>query len=1346
VLPAALALAALGCGDDRRKPGTDDGQGRPPAPALGSCLQPAEGCPCAKEGAVTECGVTVSKEEDTLTCREGERTCSKGKWSECLGEKLTQIYNAAPSAPGVQPQGLATTSKDCMDKCEPYCRTLADTPEELMAGPGFKADVTGLSLKPNGINGGNCPDVLVTVANPASAILEITAINTTDGSVTPNTATVTAKCALGMGAINPAWSIDQPDRSYIDANGMLKVFTAIAGDINVTGTSSIDTGTAKLTVKVNVGLIDAGVTNPTAFAGAGSDPDAGTLYPYKGTVFPLDLAPPVVQWKSNGVTADAVEVTLSYPSGSATPTFKYSRIYSGEPHEGPIVKDGLMPPLPAARVAKAPAWAIPEKVWTALGRTTQAQGAMLGRTADIIVQRRTTAGLLYNEMVIPVKFASAALRGTVYYMQYSRTLNKEGGSLNTDTTGNPDLDPATFDPFNAANTTCPVGNNTHSKLAGASTTVGIDMSTPTATRFFPLGENTKGCPVCHSVSAKGNRFVAGSRFLQAWPADLQADTAAGAGYVNDILLDAATGKPKFTSVGEAPNYAGYPTDGGAWTSSRGFGFAALTPDGTYALQGPHWWGNTAGNNNNRTAVESVEKDGTQAKPMFFVPTTNTGTWVKYATTAKLNATRVGDVLTGNGEALVVDNTTPAKDDSILVKNQDDPIDNGIYTVTDLGGSATCTGTLLTISSATASSLEGDDAAYAASKAIDADAASSRWSSKATDPQWIYFDLGSVTAFGCVAIKWEAASAKDYQLQVGASASTDDADWTTIATRANMAGGPRTDSLTGLSSSSRYLRMRGTARNGMYGYSIYDFKVYTGSGSATYKLTRRQDADATKGSASTTDHGMITAKSEVRVTRGVANYSKIFYLNNATDPTINSTPLEYLDTGADPLPVMSMPTISPDGKKIAYVNGDADSISNQGTGWRKGLTVLPFDEVTRKVDAMAKKRIVNNYNSVATDGGIPVKWPFFEHDSRSIVFVQTSNDEYCRRGDATDNDANRACYGDGYGFANTAPTQRGYWPGSLWSSDITAATNTQVKLTKLSSGEQAADNDKAYQPTVLPFASGGYRWVIFTSPRSYGNQLNQLDATGKATNFTCAATMLWVSALEDETSGATDRSNPAFLLPGQDMAAVSNTYHPINERGYLVPSLCKSDGLSCSTSDECCSPNLCRVDSVTAGVPARKCKGPASCSPTGGVCLTSADCCAVGANCVEQTCVVTPPFVEDTFERTFVASCESGFKPLWGAFSYHMTAPNGSHIEFSAKTGETAGDLVTATAVPLKDANASNYGMMAESVDVGKKLATAMISPFFSQLKISMRFRTPTGGSASPILHDWEQRYSCVPAE
>ena len=124
--------------------------------------------------------------------------------------------------------------------------------------------------------------------------------------------------------------------------------------------------------------------------------------------------------------------------------------------------------------------------------------------------------------------------------------------------------------------------------------------------------------------------------------------------------------------------------------------------------------------------------------------------------------------------------------------------------------------------ATASSAEG--AGTSASAAVDGNTGT-RWSSAFSDPQWLQVDLGSAQSICQVVIQWEAASGKAYQIQV----SNDAANWTSIYSTTTGPGGTETLNASG---SGRYIRMYGTARNTGYGYSIWEFQVFTGATAST----------------------------------------------------------------------------------------------------------------------------------------------------------------------------------------------------------------------------------------------------------------------------------------------------------------------------------------------------------------------------------------------------------------------------------------------------------------------------------------------------------------------------------
>jgi hypothetical protein len=104
-----------------------------------------------------------------------------------------------------------------------------------------------------------------------------------------------------------------------------------------------------------------------------------------------------------------------------------------------------------------------------------------------------------------------------------------------------------------------------------------------------------------------------------------------------------------------------------------------------------------------------------------------------------------------------------------------------------------------------------------SRAADNDL-STRWESAYSDPQWIYIDLGAVYDIGKIVLKWEAAYASSYQIQI----SDDAVHWTTVYSTTVGDGGY---DVLNVSAAGRYVRMYGTTRGTIYGYSLYDFKVY-----------------------------------------------------------------------------------------------------------------------------------------------------------------------------------------------------------------------------------------------------------------------------------------------------------------------------------------------------------------------------------------------------------------------------------------------------------------------------------------------------------------------------------------
>jgi hypothetical protein len=144
-----------------------------------------------------------------------------------------------------------------------------------------------------------------------------------------------------------------------------------------------------------------------------------------------------------------------------------------------------------------------------------------------------------------------------------------------------------------------------------------------------------------------------------------------------------------------------------------------------------------------------------------------------------------------------------------------------------GGGGGCGTTNIALGQpATASSTE--NAGFPAANAVDGNTGT-RWSSAFSDPQWLEVDLGSTQQICKVVLNWETAYAKAFQVQT----SPDGTNWTPIYSTTTGTGGTQTLNVTG---TGRYIRMYGTARATPYGYSLWEFSVYSTGGTGTCGTT------------------------------------------------------------------------------------------------------------------------------------------------------------------------------------------------------------------------------------------------------------------------------------------------------------------------------------------------------------------------------------------------------------------------------------------------------------------------------------------------------------------------------
>ncbi|GIE31718.1 hypothetical protein Ait01nite_047630 [Actinoplanes italicus] len=116
--------------------------------------------------------------------------------------------------------------------------------------------------------------------------------------------------------------------------------------------------------------------------------------------------------------------------------------------------------------------------------------------------------------------------------------------------------------------------------------------------------------------------------------------------------------------------------------------------------------------------------------------------------------------------------------------------------------------------ATASASEGDP--WRPANACDGDA-STRWSSGFSDPQWIRVDLGRAWQISEVVLVWEHAYGAAYRVET----SLDGKTWKRAYSTTTGAGGTvRIAAKT----NARHVRMYGTKRSGIYGYSLIEFEI------------------------------------------------------------------------------------------------------------------------------------------------------------------------------------------------------------------------------------------------------------------------------------------------------------------------------------------------------------------------------------------------------------------------------------------------------------------------------------------------------------------------------------------
>lgn len=1274
------------------------------------------------------------------------------------------------------------------------------------------------------------------------------------------------------GTLTPAWTLDRYDVATV-TNGTVNMISAVPGTLNVTAYAGQYSATGQVIVKVNATDTSQAPTNAVtnlAKPVAGTDP-ATILYPYAGTVLPLGMTAPVLQWDNGGTAASAVQVSLVYPASGAA-TYTWSAI------------------LPEASPPNA---VIPQTVWKDLENTAKGQ--------DIRIKLQRVIGTTPAPVISrTVHFSTAPVRGLIYYTQYNR---------NGPTTMMV-ADPSSTSPAKSAFATvdgCPVchtvsanGNyfatsdNSWSATNGGLSKVSNGLLTPIADfvpspardsyksgssdwRGFgwaPLVPDGSLALAANNVWGNTNQALVGinaSRQVSV-PNTIQSG-GNGTGllakyFPNTTFTTASPLWKRITPVINSDVGTGSP--GGAvptnysvrWTgliqaySTETYTFQIDTSDGVKLVVNGTTVINQLGYQGNPNATPatftgtlamtagakvSIQLDqldtasdssiklswSSPTVPLMIVPEAQLypndgvhGMDVSYYAnktfTAPVALQRLEPDIYANwqGNSPAGESTLPTDNFSDTWQGQlESPYTGNVVLCVDADDSAKVTlggNVVLNVGSVTNSCSGNIAMTQGTLYPLRIDHVETT-SNAQLRLRWVYGSVNeriptaNIYAPAAYTVPTNGLTATYYSDQTFNSSIAQNAALQASFTRydpniyANY-GTYRTEYSQLTSSdnlSTRWTGLLTAPCSGVYEFQTnglvddggrlwldqirvantwtyaafygatylaagdHDFKFdwYEGGGGAAVQLQWKVNCasaawtaipqSAFKPTGDTNRSGMMRD--------GGDNGNKTNYAVWQTPQTSGNLPVDVSTAtpgvwGLGSTPMM-VPSFSPDATKLVFVDGD----SSAGAGWRKGLSLFSFDQTNKLFKS--RRSLVNTWPL-----GDVIKWPTFESDSRSIIYQTTvPNDSCCTNGWTK------------YGYMG--PTNYYEDPGKLWSIDSQAANPTPVALTNINSGERAVDANKAYQATVSPQAAGGYRWVVFTSTRPYGNTINLANIQGDYSNtasyspelnYNQLQSQLWIAAVDDTTSGATDRSHPAFWLPNQIYSPTGATY--VNERGFWVLDSCRANGTgsanACEVDEDCCggltSPKtaLCRLDTPVTDPPTRHC-GVAPpvgmCVANGGACTTASDCC-IGSVCLTGSCAPPPPILVPgpaNYERTYQAVCDEGAKPVWRFFDWQTVTPNtNSKIEFYAQTSATGTNFTTLPLYPTAVSTAgvvkvgSASGAPITSWTGGDVGALLLAAGYKSQqyLKITIRFVPNDEQTAGPTLTNWRQNYSCIPAE
>ncbi len=363
----------------------------------------------------------------------------------------------------------------------------------------------------------------------------------------------------------------------------------------------------------------------------------------------------------------------------------------------------------------------------------------------------------------------------------------------------------------------------------------------------------------------------------------------------------------------------------------------------------------------------------------------------------------------------------------------------------------------------------------------------------------------------------------------------------------------------------------------------DLSLQTTKHGANSALTHNGEYVVFGGPSYTIDADPLTAGNQTEL--GLEPGSKYLSLApTATGEVIATSGLDLL-VPATPGHQFLMPAFSPDNPstKLLLVEAKVDSAWDNvlpsdlvASAALARIVYIDFNQTNGTFDPTLHEVVRADAFDAANNG---IGYPAFTADSEWVGFHTGAFPTGCHDG-----------------CVDASPDS-----GEIWIAK--ADGSALIRLDKANDPPLLADQKANREPTFNPEKRGGYSWMVFTSMRNWGNNVN---VTGPVIN---GKRRLWVAAVDAEI-GATDPSHPAFYIEGQDDATP-------NMRGFWALSECIPSPGACGAGFECCS-GFC-VEGVCSEPVGLTCVG------AGEACEESKDCCNYPqVQCIDGICQVEPP--------------------------------------------------------------------------------------------------------------------------